>query len=107
MAQTKGRQMKTNIEIMLEDDSVSFNDFYTYLRDDDSGDWDSINNEEIIKEYVYDLSKQGISVSHILLALESTPSKEELYHIWLGNSLETPSPIDTKLDLYNALGLAK
>jgi len=47
--------------------------------------------------------KEDVSVSHILKAIEDNPSKEELYCIWLGNSMETPAPINTKEDLVEAL----
>lgn len=90
---------------MLKDNSVSFEDFYNHLRDLENGDWDSINSEEIIKQYVYEKSMEGVSVSHILEALENNSSNNELYRIWLGNSMETPEPINTKQDLFEALGL--
>lgn len=89
-------------ENMINDDNISFDDFYTILRDDEIGNWDSINSEEIIKEYCCKQIKEGIHVSHILEALEKHPGAE-CYRIWLGNSMETPEPINTKQQLYDAL----
>lgn len=90
---------------MTKDDSVSFNEFYNILRDLDEGDWDNVNSEEVILQYAIEKAKEGIKVSHILRVIEEEPSKEELYKIWLGNSLETPTPINTKQDLLEALGI--
>lgn len=90
------------IKKMLEDDT-SFQDFYDYLQDKDIGDWDSINSEDIIKQYLTEMIGKGIHVSHIVKALEETTSSEDLYCIWLGNSMETPTPINNKKDLVEAL----
>lgn len=97
------KEQEKKIKKMLKDNSVSFQDFYTYLRDEDLGFWDGVNDEEIIRQYVDEKGKEGISVSHMMKAIERKPSKEELYKIWLGNSMLTPKPINTKKDLYNAL----
>ncbi len=51
------------------------------------------------------MSLKGIHVSHILEAMEENSSNEELYCIWLGNSMETPTPINNKKDLFEALEL--
>lgn len=88
---------------LSEDDDISFDGFYNELRELDLGDWDSVNSEEIILQYVNEKSKEGVQVSHILKAMEEDPSYEELYQIWLGNSMETPTPINTKQELFNAL----
>ena len=88
---------------MIKDDNISFDVFYTKLRDSDLGDWDRINNEDIIKQYCSEMSLKGIHISHILKAIEDNPSNQELYAIWLGNSMETPEPINTKQQLYDAL----
>ena len=94
-----------DFEAMIKDNNISFDDFYNVLRDLDEGDWDSINSEATIKQYVSEKMREGITVSHILQAIESNPSKEELYYIWLGNSMETPLPINTKQDLYDFLDI--
>ena len=93
------------IKRMLEDDETSFVDFYYFLRDKDIGEWDKVNSEDIIKEYISEMMRQGIRVSHILEALENHPSEEELYQIWLGNSMVTPTPINTKQQLIEALDI--
>ncbi len=90
---------------MLKDETISFNQFYSYLQDKDLGDWDPVNSEEILKQYVSEMSLKGIHVSHILEAMEENSSNEELYCIWLGNSMETPTPINNKKDLFEALEL--
>lgn len=95
----------TDFHAMAKDDSISFNEFHNLIRDLDEGDWDNVNSEDIIKQYISEKSKDGIQVSHILKAIEEEPSREELYEIWLGNSMETPTPINTKQDLLTALGI--
>lgn len=90
---------------MVEDEEVNFDTLHSYLLDKDLGNWDNVYDEDIIKQYVNDMMLKGIHVSHILEALESHPSSEGLYSIWLGNSMETPTPINNKLELVEALGL--
>jgi len=99
MEQTK------KIREMLEDDDVSFDEFREYLQENDIGYWDGVNDKEIILQYVNEMMNKGIIVSHILKALEDNPSDEELYEIWLGNSMETPTPINNKKELFDALQL--
>ena len=96
-------ETKQKIKGMLDNNEVDFNEFYSFLRDKDIGNWDGINEEEIIYQYINEKMKEGIHVSHILKAIESHPSESELYSIWLGNSMETPTPINTKKDLIEAL----
>ena len=93
------RRMKNNNELK----KMSFNEAYDYLRDNDIGNWDNVNNEDIIKQYCNEMSLKGIHISHILKAIEDNPSQEELYCIWLGNSMETPTPINNVDDLLEAL----
>ena len=56
--------------------------------------------------YINDMNSGGINVSHIEEVLENNPSREELYGIWLGNSMNTPTPINTKQDLIDALEIS-
>ena len=93
--------MKTITEIK----KMPFNKAYDYLRDNDIGDWNNVNDEYIIKQYCNEMSLKGIHISHILKAIEDNPSSEELYCIWLGNSMETPTPINNIEDLLDALGV--
>lgn len=88
---------------MIADDDISFGEFYNDLRELEIGNWDEVNSEEIIRQYITEKSNEGYNVSHILKAIEENPSSEELYAIWLGNSMETPIPINTKEELYNIL----
>lgn len=99
--------MTRKIKKLLKDKQISFSEFFNSLADAAIGDWDSINPEEIIKEFVAEKMKEDIYVSHILSAVEDNPSMTGYYKIWLGNSAETPEPIDSKQDLADALGLDK
>jgi len=94
---------KRKTKRMLNDDNTSFNDFSDFLRTNDLGNWDNVNDEDIIKQYLNEKMKEGIHISHIIEALETNPSSQELYCIWLGNSMETPTPINNKKDLLEAL----
>lgn len=98
----KQEQIK-KVKEMLQDNNINFQKFYDYLQTEDFGNWDSINSEDIIKQYVSEMSLKGIHVSHILEAIEENSSNEGLYCIWLGNSMETPTPINNKKDLFEAL----
>jgi hypothetical protein len=100
-----GGRMK--IKEMLEDENVDFDEFYNYLQEKDLGDWDKVNHEEIITQYIIEMVAKGIHVSHIIKAIEDNKSEQDLYHIWLGNSMETPTPINNKKDLIEALGLVE
>ena len=104
-AQKWRKNKMKEIKRMLEDDETSFKEFYDFLRDKDIGEWDEVKSEEIIKEYISEMMRQGIRVSHILEVLENHPSEEELYQIWLGNSMVTPTPINTKQQLIEALDI--
>ena len=86
---------------------MSFGEFYDYLQDKGEGDWDNVNSEEVVRMYIDDMNNDGIDVSHIEEVLENNPSREELYEIWLGNSMNTPTPINTKEELLEALELDK
>ena len=86
---------------------MSFGEFYDYLNQNDLGYWDNVNSEEIVRMYIDDMNNKGVNVSHIEEVLENNPSRQELYEIWLGNSMETPTPINTKEDLLEALDLDK
>ena len=90
---------------MVKDPNVSFDKLYTYLRDNEIGNWDDVNSEEIIKQYCTEMMNKGIHISHIVAALEKHPSEHDLYSIWLGNSMNTPTPINNKKDLVRELEL--
>ena len=91
------------IKDMLDSD-ISFDDFYDFLKEYDIGDWDYVNSTETIKNYVTEMMRQDVSVGHILSVIEAGSSTYGLYAIWLGNSMETPKPINSKKDLFEALG---
>jgi len=90
---------------LIEDKNVSFDNMYEQLQEKEYGDWDNINDEDIIRQYCKEQIDSGIQVSHILEVLETKPSSKEIYAIWLGNSLETPNPIETKQELTEGLGI--
>ena len=97
--------MNKEIQEKMNDEFVCFDDFYHYLQDKDEGNWDRVNSEEIIKQYCSEKMSEGIHISHIIKALEEHPSEHALYGIWLGNSMETPTPINNKDELVIALDL--
>ena len=105
--EVKNMKQEQEIKIlkMFNDKDVSFDTFYSYLQERDVGDWDSVNSEDIIKQYCSEMMGKDINISHIVKALESDKSKHELYSIWLGNSMEIPTSINTKQDLIEALCL--
>jgi len=96
---------ETEIREAVDNDKISFSDLYNELQIKDLGNWDDVNSKEVILNYCRDKMFDDVHVSHILSVLESNPSCEDLYQIWLGNSCETPSPIMNKLDLVKALEL--
>lgn len=93
------------IKVMLKNNDVSFDKFYDYLHENDVGNWDNINSEDTIKDYCKEMIDEGIHIYHILEVINNNPSKNEIYIIWLGNSMETPIPINTKQDLLDGLGV--
>jgi len=84
---------------------MKFQEAYAYLQEEDKGDWDNVNSEGIVKQYCKEMIDADINISHILEALEQNQSSEGLYCIWLGNSMETPTPINNVEELLQALGL--
>lgn len=97
--------MNKTVRELLNDEEVSFEEFRSLLEDNDIGFWDSVNSTGTIRDYIKEQIDEGISVSHMLEAIETNESIYDLWEVWLGNSMETPSPIDTKEDLINALSL--
>ena len=93
------------IKQAIKDDNISFDKFYDTLSYNEIGYWDEVNDTEIIKNYIIDMIRDDIWVSHILVAIENEYSEHDLWNIWLGNSMETPEPINTKEDLVEALNL--
>ena len=53
---------------------------------------------------IYSSFKERITVSHILKVIEDNPSEHGQYSIWLGNSTETPKPINTVEELLICVG---
>lgn len=95
---------KSEILRAMLDDSISFDKFYEMLYEADYGYWDGINSREIIEQYIKEMIDKGISVGHMLVALDNSDINDvNHFCIWLGNSLNTPIPIETKEELYNAL----
>lgn len=87
----------------LDDESVSFQEFYNLLYNEDMGDWDNINSREIIKQYVKEQIDEDVCVSHMLAVLER--SDAEYFEITLDCSSNTPVQISDKSELVFALGL--
>ena len=98
--------MNMTIKEAMNSDSVNFKEFYDAMIRLDKGFWDGVNSEEcILEDYIPNMIAQDVKVSHILKAIEDNPSSRGIYKIWLGNSMETPTPIETKSDLIEALEL--
>lgn len=93
------------IKDLLEDEEVSYKDFRYHLMDKDLGNWDEINSTDTIQDYIIDQIKEGVHVSHILSEIETETSITGDWQIWLGNSQETPTPINSKEELVEALDL--
>jgi hypothetical protein len=85
---------------------LPFQDAYDLLQEHDIGNWDAVNDKGIIISYCTDMMEKGVIVSHIIKALEDNESDEDLYNIWLGNSMNTPTPINTVNDLIEALEIS-
>lgn len=93
------------IKESITDNSITFQELYDKLQFKNIGNWDSINSEDTIMQYITDMRKKDVKVGHIWHAIEENPSEEDLYCIDLGMSLNTPTPINDKKDLIEALGL--
>lgn len=93
------------IKEALIDESVSYRDFHSALMDQGIGYWDNVNSTDTIQSYIQDMIKEGVRVSHILEAIEQNDSEFDDWKIWLGNSMLTPEPINSKEALLEALGL--
>lgn len=90
--------IKLTIAEAISDNRVSFNEFYSVLQDAGLTDEDVLNSTEIIEQYIKEKVAEDIDVFHIMEALREG-SDTDLWRIWLGNSMETPEPIETKKDL--------
>ncbi len=91
--------MKTREELI----GMRFEDAYEYCIDQTNLNWDNVNTLETLNEYIKEKADEGIKVSHILRAVEENRSEYEIYDIWLGDSMNTPAPIDSVKDLLDAL----
>lgn len=100
----KDGNIKLSIKEAILDNRISFKEFYEVLLDIGLAEVDDINDTEIIKQYLEEKEAEDIEVSHIREALEMG-SSTDLWRIWLGNSMETPEPIETKQDLADILYL--
>ena len=98
--------MRTTIKKALHDDKVPYREFYYALQYAGLGFWDNVNSTDNIKEHIIEMIGEDITVSHILATLESEESGTDDWKIWLGNSMETPEPINSKEDLVKALGIS-
>ena len=96
---------KKEILVKVNDENVSFDDLYQDLSELDLGNWDDVNSETTVLNYCRDMMFKGVSISHILKAIEDKKSEHDLYAINLGNSMRVADPINNKLDLIKALGL--
>lgn len=96
--------IKLTIAEAIDEKRISFKEFYEVLKDIGLAEVDDINDTEIIEQYLEEKEAEDIEVSHIREALERGCSTD-IWRIWLGNSMETPEPIETKQDLADILYL--
>jgi len=89
---------------MLNDNNISFDEFYNFLSQNELGYWDEVNSRDIIEMYINEKINEGIIVSHMLEALEENLNCN-VFSVWLGNSMETPYAIETKNELLEALDI--
>lgn len=96
------------IKDAMVDESISYRDFFSVLADhDDIGCWDDINSSDAIYDYINDMMRDEVIVSHILKAMEEGNWCEtEDWKMDLGCSLNTPVPISNKEELVEALQLS-
>lgn len=87
---------------MLHDIEVDLDHLWSRVSEGDIGFADGINDREIIEMYISEQVSEGISVSHMLVALEENYDTD-YFQVWLGNSMETPEPIRTKRELIEAI----
>ena len=95
-----------NIEQAVKSDKVSYSSLYDFLNEKGMGFFDAVNHTDTIYDYINDMMRNGIVVSHILKALETQYSKTDDWNMWLGNSMNTPTAINTKEELIEALSLS-
>ena len=93
----------TTIRQILDDNSKDTSDLYRFVSGTENYNkhCDSLNDREVIEMYITEMMQEGVHVSHILRALEE--SNADFFEIWLGNSMETPRPINTKQELVDFL----
>lgn len=99
------KTVKMTVREALKNEKVDYRSFYQGLMDASLGYWDGVNSKETILMYINDMVQEGVLVWHMLKAVQENPTPTEDYVVWLGNSMLTPEPIYTKLDLLNGLGL--
>ena len=93
------------IKYAISDNKISWANFFNTLSNLEIGCWDNVNPTYIIEEYIEKMHMIGVNVGHIEEALATQSPEHEHWMIWLGNSMETPFPINTKQDLVDALEL--
>ena len=87
----------------LDDESVSFQEFYNLLYSEGIGDWNNVNDRETIKQYIKEQIDEDVCISHMLEVLEK--SDAEYFEVTLDCSSNIPVRISDKYKLLFALGL--
>ena len=100
----KSKMTKQEIGRLLEDDAVIFRDFYDTLCNAYMGNWDNIEIEENLYDYIGE-NMRDVPVGHILEVIEKNKSINDVYKMDLGSLSNTPIPINTKADLLDALDI--
>ena len=97
--------IEDDVRIRKELLAMPFNECQAILMEEFSDlDWDSVNNEDAIYDYINSKMRESVVVAHILHAMQTRRSSRALYKMNLGSSMNTPEPIDANADLLDALG---
>lgn len=98
---------KMTVRQAMNNDEMDFVVFYEAVKEAELGNWDLVNDTDTIKEYVIEQINNGIRVSHILQKIEEKEfhNENDLWEMYLGDALATPTPIYDKIDLARALDI--
>lgn len=102
----KNGNIEITIEEAVKEKRISFKEFYEVLQNARLADSDNINGTEILEQYIEEMEEADVQVAHMREALEQG-SRTDLWEVWLGSSMETPRPLETKEDLVEVLDLRR
>jgi len=98
----EARFVKMTVADAIKNKNVLMCDFVSAVSE--IGDWQGVNSEEVIIDYVKHMIDEFVPVSHILKAIESNTSTYNAYYkMDLGYSLNVPELITDKEELAHAV----